>query len=88
MEQPKKKKVIKDGVDILTMNPNRDISDCESSLELLLNGMCRNFKMKPKQCAALLTNNNQYLLHTVVKGLKGKFEPVIAYYQDLYTNSK
>ena len=40
--------------------------------------------MKPKQAAALLTNNNQYLLHAVVKGLKGKFEPVSGWFKMLY----
>ena len=39
--------------------------------------------MKPKQCAALLTNNNQYLMHSVVKGLKGNFEPIITWYEEL-----
>jgi len=44
--------------------------------------------MKPKQAAALLTNNNQFLIHSIVKGVKGKYEPLIAWYQDLYANSK
>jgi hypothetical protein len=35
--------VIKDGVDILTMNENRDPADCESTLELILNTLCRAF---------------------------------------------
>ena len=70
------------------MNLERDPSDTESCLELLLNTLCRNFKMKPKQAAALLTNNNQYLVHSVVKGVKGRFEPVVAWYQEVYANSK
>jgi len=32
-----------------------------------------------------LTNNNQYLMHSVVKGLKGNFEPVIGWYEELYS---
>lgn len=44
--------------------------------------------MKPKQSAALLTNNNQYLMHSVVKGLKGNFEPVITWYEELYSLSE
>lgn len=77
------KKKVKEGVDILSMDPNRKPNKCESSLEIILNTLCRNFKMKPKQCAALLTNNNQYLMHSVVKGLKGNFEPVIGWYEEL-----
>jgi len=50
--------VVKDGVDILTMNAEREIADTESTLELILNTLCKAFSMKPKQAAALLTNNN------------------------------
>jgi len=53
-----KKKVIKEGVDILTMNSERPLVDTESTLEYILNTLCRAFEMKPKQAAALLTNNN------------------------------
>lgn len=76
-------KKVKEGVDILSMDPNKKPEKSESSLELILNTLCRNFKMKPKQCAALLTNNNQYLMHSVVKGLKGNFEPIITWYEEL-----
>jgi hypothetical protein len=43
--------------------------------------------MKPKQAAALLTNSNQYLLHSVVKGLKGNYDPIIKYYKMLGKNT-
>jgi hypothetical protein len=80
--------IVKDGVDILTMNADREIVDTESSLELILNTLCKAFVMKPKQAAALLTNNNQFLIHSIVKGVKGRYEPLISWYQDLYANSK
>lgn len=70
------------------MNPDRDANETENTLEFLLNTLCRAFTMKPKQAAALLTNSNQYLIHSVVKGVKGKFEPVIQWYQDVYAHSK
>lgn len=35
--------VAKDGVDILTMNADRDPSETESTLELILNTLCRAF---------------------------------------------
>ena len=82
-EPTKKIEDIKEGVDILSMNPNKDPSDTNSSLEFILNVMSRWFKMKPKQAAALLTNSNQYLLHSVVKGLKGNYDPIIKYYKAL-----
>ena len=80
--------MIKEGVDILTMNADRDPKETESSLELILNTLCKVMEMKPKQAAALLTSNNQFLIHSIVKGVKGHYEPLISWYQDLYANSK
>lgn len=82
-EPTKKLEDIREGIDILTMNTSKEPTDADSSLELLLNIMCKSFKMKPKQAAALLTNSNQYLLHSVVKGLKGNYGPVAKYYETL-----
>jgi hypothetical protein len=39
--------------------------------------------MKPKQAAALLTNDNKYLVHCVVKGIKRKYEPVLDWFKDI-----
>ena len=63
----------KETVDILSMNVERLPHETESSLELILNTLGRAFDMKPKQAAALLTNNNQYLIHSIVKGIKGSY---------------
>ena len=35
-----------------------------------------------------MTNGNKYLAHVVVKGVKGIFEPIILWYQDVYASSK
>lgn len=35
-----------------------------------------------------MTNNNKYLNHVIVKGMKGEYEPVVAWYQEVYANSK
>ena len=39
--------------------------------------------MKPKQAAALFTNNNQFLIHSIVKGVKGNYEPLNNWYNEL-----
>ena len=75
---------VKEGVDILTMDASKDPWKADSSLEMILITLCASLNMKPKQSAALLTNQNQYLLHSVVKGLKGKFEPVTSWFKMLY----
>ena len=86
--QSNQKKPVKDGVDIMMMDTNRDPSETESTLEFILNTLCRALNMKPKQSAALLTNNNQFLTHCVVKGVKSRYEPMINWYQELYQYSK
>jgi hypothetical protein len=43
--------------------------------------------MSPKQAAALLTNNNQYLITACIKGVKGgRYEPLINWYDFLISN--
>ena len=44
--------------------------------------------MTPKQAAALLTNENQYLIHILVKGVKGKYNTLISWYSEVYQYSK
>lgn len=56
--QPSQKKTVKDGVDIMQMDTTKEPSMTESTLEFILNTLCRALNMKPKQAAALLTNNN------------------------------
>lgn len=58
--------------------------ETESTLEFILNTLCKALNMKPKQAAALLTNNNQFLTHCVVKGVKGDYVPMINWYNDIY----
>ena len=70
------------------MNVERQPHETESSLELILNTLGRACEMKPKQAAALLTNNNQYLIHSVVKGIKGSYQPILRWFHDLNANSR
>jgi len=43
--------------------------------------------LTPRQSAALLTNNNQYLVTACVKGIKGgNYLPVLTWYRELYSN--
>lgn len=46
--QPNQKKIVKDGVDILQMDVTKDPSATESTLEFILNTLCRALSMKPK----------------------------------------
>jgi hypothetical protein len=44
--------------------------------------------MKPKQAAALLTNNNQFLIHSIVKGVKGNYDPLNSWYTEVKLHLK
>jgi|LauGreDrversion4_2_1035121.scaffolds.fasta_scaffold314121_2 hypothetical protein len=47
----------------------------------------QSFSLKPKQAAALLTDNNKFLTHMTVKGTKGgDFESVKLWYNTLLYN--
>ena len=41
-------KKVKDGVDILKLKEDKMLSDCDSSLELILITLSQSFNMKPK----------------------------------------
>ena len=72
----------------MMMDTSREPSETESTLEFILNTLCRALNMKPKQSAALLTNNNQFLTHCVVKGVKSRYEPMINWYKEVYQFSR
>ena len=80
---------VKDGVDILNLDTDKNLSESESSLEMILISLCKAFSMKSKQAAALLTNNNQYLIMACIKGVKGgKYDPLLNWYAILEQNSE
>ena len=62
------------------MNKERPIRETENTLEYILVTLCQTLNMLPKQAAALLTDNNQFLIHSIVKGIKGNYDPMIKWY--------
>ena len=54
----------------MKLDAERPLGDLESSFELILVTLSKAFNLKPKQAAALLTNNNQYLVTCCIKGAK------------------
>jgi hypothetical protein len=61
-------------VDITAIYIDKPFNQIESSLEFLICSISTAFELKAIQSAALLTNNNQYLIAACVKGIKnGKF---------------
>jgi len=60
------------------------------SFDNLLNYLVKTLSMalalKVKQTAALFANGNKYLAHVIVKGIKGKFGPLVEWLEMLYKN--
>lgn len=44
--------------------------------------------MKPKLAAALLANNNQFLVFSMVNGVKGKYDAILRWYEEVYQYSR
>lgn len=76
----KKKKIdepAEGSMDINAIDPQKPLIETDSPLEFLLVSVSKAFKILPKQAAALLTNNNLYMQHACIKGLKGEFGPIV-----------
>jgi hypothetical protein len=79
--------MVRDGVDLMALDASKSFEELSSSFELILITLSQAFNLKPKQAAALLTNNNQYLVTACIKGAKGtNFEPILAWYSALNKN--
>ena len=72
------------GVYLDTLDVGKPLDQSDSCIEFLLLSFCSSFHLSPKQAAGLLARNNQFLSRILLKGLKGDFEPVVTWYQNLY----
>lgn len=81
----KKKKKPDGALYIEAVDGKKSLEETETCLEFLLVSFCRHFSLRPKQAAGLLTQNGKYLSHVISKGLKGKHDPIINWYQEIYS---
>ena len=56
------------------MASDQNPGDTESTLEFILITLCRALDFQPRQAAALLSNNNEFLMKICIKGIKRKYE--------------
>jgi hypothetical protein len=75
-------------IDITTLSPDKPLIETDTPLEFLLVSISKAFKISPKQAAALLTNNNLYMQHACIKGLKGDFKPVVLLMNDVFASCR
>ena len=60
-------------VDLKKLSKNKALNKTVTSLEFLLLSIAKNYNLKVKQAAALLTNGSKYLAHVIAKGVKGDY---------------
>ncbi|CAG9311360.1 unnamed protein product [Blepharisma stoltei] len=85
--KPKQPKFTPDGALLLdNIDINIDLSESETCLEMLVISLCKCLQVKPKQAAGLLTQNGKFLVQVIMKGLKGKFELILEWYQSILNN--
>jgi hypothetical protein len=85
----KKTKVNPDGgILIDSIDTEKPLFEADSCLEFLILSFCHNFSLRPKQAVGLLTQGNKYLSQIVAKGLKGDFDAILYWIQDIYSNTE
>ena len=81
---PKSPAKAKPAFSVDSLDASKPLSEAASCLEFLLLSFCQHFSLKPKQAAGLLTQEGKYLAYVLSRGLKGRFEPILAWYQALH----
>lgn len=64
-----------------SVNGSKPLAEAASCLEFLLVSFCQHFALKPKQAAGLLTQDGKYLAYILSRGLKGKHDAILGWYQ-------
>ncbi|CAG9318804.1 unnamed protein product [Blepharisma stoltei] len=75
--------LILDKIDI-----NLDFKETETCLEFLIVSLCKCLQIIPKQAAGLLAQKGKLLSQIIIKGIKGKHEPVTMWYLILKENNE
>ena len=87
-QEVKKNKIPKAAIDINKIQTEKQPNECSSWVEFILLTLSQSLKLTPKQAAAFLAKENQYLNEAWVKGLKNGYEPMIDWYQTVYGSSR
>jgi hypothetical protein len=62
---------------------SRSLREAANVFELLVISICNHFKLSPQHALNLFMDNNKYLAHLFVKGVKSTYEPVLLLLRDL-----
>lgn len=75
-------------IDLKDLTDEKQLEDTNSPLEFFLISLSKSLELKPRQAAALLSNNRKYLIQISNRGIKGDYSKIISWYQDLFLNYK
>lgn len=64
----------------------KQLKDANNILEFFVISISKNFKLSPQHTLNLFLDNNKYLAHLLVKGVKNSYEPIFAFLSDISDN--
>jgi hypothetical protein len=62
-------------VEITEIN-KKSLLEANNAMEFLIISLSKNFKLSPQHTLNLFIDNNKYLSHLLVKGVKNNFAPI------------
>ncbi len=75
-----------ESLDLNNLNGNKNLDEAESPLEFFILTLSRSLDMKPRQAVALLSNNRKFLIQITNRGIKGDFNKITNWYQEVIYN--
>lgn len=77
-----------DYIDLNQIKDEKQIDEVKSPLEFFILSLSKSLDLKPKQAAALLSNNRKFLIQISNRGIKGDYSKINIWYDDLFANYK
>ena len=75
-------------VNINYISEQDELRDSATVLQFVLASICKGLGLNSKQAAGLLADNNKYLIHVCVKGVKSDFGKVVNWYTTVYKEAR
>lgn len=72
-------------VDIKTIG-GKGVNDAMNIMEFFVISLSKNFKLSAQHTLNLFLDNNKYLAHLLVKGIKESFEHVLSFEREILGN--
>lgn len=73
-------------IDLQSASGRKPLQESANILELTVISLSKNLKLSPQHALNLFLDNNKYLAHLLVKGVKGSFQPIMEFLHDVQSN--